>query len=58
VRTAVAAAWPAAAPHPAVVAHLLAVMLVDVRAEVSSGFIRAKHQQAQLPPKAPAPHAT
>jgi hypothetical protein len=58
VRSAIAATWPADAPHAAVVAHLLAVMLVDVRAAVSSGFIRAKHQPAPLPPKPPAPHVT
>ena len=52
-RAAIAAAWPADGPHPAVVAHLLAVMLADVRAEVSSGFIRAAQQGQRLPPKAP-----
>lgn len=54
-RDAIAAAWPADAPHPAVVAHLLAVMLAAVRAEVSSGFIRAQSHRAVLPPKAPSP---
>lgn len=54
-RAAIAAAWPADRPHPAVVANLLAVMLADVRAEVSSGFIRAAQQGPSLPPKAPPP---
>lgn len=48
-RKALAAAWPADWPHPAVVAHALGIMLADTHVLVSRGFTRMALTRAMDP---------
>jgi predicted RNA polymerase sigma factor len=54
-RAALVATWPADGPPPAVVAHLLSVMLADTHAQMSAGFVRRRAMTAKTPPKPPKP---
>lgn len=51
----IAKAWPTDDPHPAVVAHMLAVMLADTDRHVSRGFLRMPLDRAMDAPKPTSP---
>lgn len=52
-RATIAKAWPADRPEPAVVAHMLAIMLADLDRLVSRGFVRMPLDRAMDAPNPP-----